>query len=46
MPPRAAENLWKASGQQKIVWYPTTHYGAALYFVQAMDHVLKHFGAE
>ena len=46
VPPRAAENLWKASGQQKIVWYPTTHYGAALYFVQAMDHVLKHFGAE
>lgn len=46
VPPKAAENLWKASGEQKIVWYPTTHYGAALYFVPAMEHVLKHFGAE
>ncbi len=46
VPPRAAEQLWKASGEQKIVWYPTTHYGAALYFVQALEHVVKHFGAE
>jgi dienelactone hydrolase len=46
VPPKAAEQLWKASGEQKIVWYPTTHYGAALYFLQAMDHVVKHFGAE
>lgn len=46
VPPKAAELLWKASGEQKIVWYPTTHYGAALFFLQAMDHVVKHFGAD
>ncbi len=46
VPASAAQALWEASGKQKIVWYPTTHYGAALYFVAAMDHVVKHFGAE
>lgn len=45
VPPKAAEALWKASGRQKIVWYDCTHYGAALYFVPAMGHILAHFGA-
>lgn len=46
VPPKAAEALWKASGEQKIVWYDCTHYGAALYFPFAMRHIVEHLGAE
>jgi dienelactone hydrolase len=46
VPPRMAEALWKASGQQKIVWYDATHYGAVLYIFSAFDHVLDHFTAD
>jgi hypothetical protein len=46
VPPRATLALWEASGKQKIVWYNCTHYGAALYFVPAMRHVVHHFAAE
>ena len=46
VPPKMAEALWKASGQQKIVWYDCTHFGAVKYIVPAMGHVVKHFGAE
>ncbi len=46
VPPRATEALWKASGEQKIVWYDCTHYGAALYFLPAMRHIVEHFGGE
>ena len=44
--PKMAEAMWKATGEQKIVWYDCTHYGAALYFLDAMEHVVKHLGAE
>jgi dienelactone hydrolase len=44
--PKMAESLWLASGKQKIVWYDCTHYGAALYFLSAMEHIVKHLGAE
>jgi dienelactone hydrolase len=44
--PKMAEALWNATGKQKIVWYDCTHYGAALYFLSAMDHIVKHLGAE
>jgi dienelactone hydrolase len=44
VPPRAAEALWKATGQQKIVWFDCTHYGAVWYLVPAMQHVVQHFG--
>jgi dienelactone hydrolase len=44
--PKMAEALWEASGKQKIVWYDCTHYGAALYFLAAMDHIVKHLAAE
>lgn len=43
VPPKAAEALWQATGKQKIVWYDCTHYGAALYAVPALGHVVKHF---
>ena len=46
VPPRATEALWEACGRQKIVWYDCTHYGAALYFLQGMRHILEHFKAE
>jgi dienelactone hydrolase len=42
VPPKMAEALWNASGKQKIVWYDTNHYGAALYIADALKHVLKH----
>jgi dienelactone hydrolase len=46
VPPKMAEALWKASGQQKIVWYDCTHYGAIVYIMSALDHIVKHFQAE
>lgn len=46
VPPSAAVNLWEAMGKPKIVWYDTTHYGAALYIPAALKPVIQHFGAE
>ena len=46
VPPRMAEALWKAAGEQKIVWYDCTHYGAIVYLASALDHIIEHFGAE
>jgi dienelactone hydrolase len=46
VPPRAAEAFWNATGRQKIVWYDCTHYGAVLYFLPAMTHIVQHFAAE
>jgi len=46
VPPKAAEALWKATGQQKIVWFDCTHYGAVVYFLPAMRHIVKHFSEE
>jgi dienelactone hydrolase len=44
--PKMAEALWKAAGEPKIVWYDCTHVGAALYFLDAMDHIVKHLGED
>jgi dienelactone hydrolase len=46
VPPKMAKALWEASGKQKIIWFDCTHYGAALYVVPAMAHIVKHFRAE
>jgi dienelactone hydrolase len=46
VPPKMAEALWKATGRQKIVWYDCTHYGAAIYFVPALEQVVQHFSAK
>jgi dienelactone hydrolase len=46
VPPSAAIKLWEAMGKPKIVWYDTTHYGAALYIAAALKPVIEHFGAE
>jgi dienelactone hydrolase len=45
IPRKATEALWKESGEQKIVWYDCTHYGAVLFFAPAMMHVVDHFTA-
>jgi hypothetical protein len=46
MPPAAARALWHELGKPKIVWYDTTHYGAAFFIPAALGHVLDHFAAE
>lgn len=43
VPPSMAKALWEASGKQKIVWYDTTHVGAALHIADALEQVLEHF---
>jgi dienelactone hydrolase len=46
VPPKAAEQLWQATGKQKIVWYDCTHYGAVLYILPSFGHIVKHFHGE
>ncbi|MCS6850759.1 MAG: alpha/beta hydrolase family protein [Gemmataceae bacterium] len=46
VPPSATRALWKATGEQKIVWFDCTHYGAVLYLAPALKHVVEHFAAE
>lgn len=43
--PRMTTALWKASGEQKLIWYDCTHYGAIVYLVPAMKHIVEHFTA-
>lgn len=44
VPPLMADLLWKAAGQQKIVWYDCTHYGAVFHLADALENLTKHFG--
>jgi cephalosporin-C deacetylase-like acetyl esterase len=46
VPPRMAENLWRASGRQRIVWLNAGHYTAAIYLVAGLKTVSDHFRAE
>jgi len=46
VPPSAAEALWQATGKQEIIWYDCTHYGAVVYFLPAMRHIVQHFVEE
>jgi dienelactone hydrolase len=46
VPPKMAENLWRAAGEQQIVWYNCGHYTAVIYFADALEHIIKHFDAE
>jgi dienelactone hydrolase len=43
VPPIMARMLWEASGKQKIVWYDSTHYGAALHLADGLEQILAHF---
>jgi dienelactone hydrolase len=46
VPATMAEALWKASGEQKIVWFNSGHYTAAIYIVPAITHLVEHFKKE
>lgn len=46
VPPKMAVALWKASGEQEIVWYDCGHYSAVFYLLAGLDHLVKHFNAE
>jgi len=46
LPPQAAVALWKASGQQKIIWFDSTHYGAIVYLPAGLHYLAEHFGAK
>jgi dienelactone hydrolase len=43
VPPRMAENLWKATGRQRIIWLNAGHYSAVLYLVSGLSQVVEHF---
>lgn len=42
LPPKAAEALWEATGKQAIVWFDSTHVGAAAYALPALKAVTEH----
>jgi dienelactone hydrolase len=46
VPPKMAEALWMASGQQKILWFDAGHYTALAYLPVALDNIVAHFKAE
>ena len=43
VPAAAAQQLWEASGKPRIIWYDTSHVGAALYTLSILEHVRDHF---
>ncbi len=45
VPPSATKALWEAAGRPRIVWYDTTHYGAALYIPRMFRVVVEHLAA-
>lgn len=42
VPPSASKALWDAMGQPKIIWYDTTHYGAALFIPKLLPVVVDY----
>lgn len=46
LPPSMATALWKASGEQKIVWFDCTHVGAVAYLAVGLHLILDHFRAD
>jgi len=45
VPPSATKALWEAAAQPRIIWYDTTHYGAALYIPQMFRVVVDYLGS-
>jgi dienelactone hydrolase len=43
VPPRMAENLWNATGRQRIIWLNAGHYSAAIYLLPGLSKVVEHF---
>jgi len=46
VPPLAMRQLWRATGEPKIVWYDATHVGAAQFVFPMMNAVLEHLREE
>lgn len=46
VPAKMAENLWEATGRQRIVWLNAGHYSAALYLLPGLNTVVDHFTKE
>jgi cephalosporin-C deacetylase-like acetyl esterase len=46
VPPAMAENLWKATGEQRIIWLNAGHYSAAVFLIPGLKSVSNHFLAE
>ena len=46
VPPVAMKQLWRATGEPKILWYDATHVGAAQFVFPMMTAVLEHIRAE
>ncbi len=43
VPPIMAENLWHATGKQRIIWLDAGHYTAILFLSSGLKHVVEHF---
>jgi hypothetical protein len=43
VPPKMAENLWNATGRQRIIWLNSGHYTAAIYLLPGLGKVVEHF---
>jgi dienelactone hydrolase len=46
VPPQMAENLWEATGRQRIIWLNAGHYSAVIYLLSGLNAVVDHFGKE
>lgn len=46
VPPVAMKQLWRATGEPKILWYDATHVGSAQFVFPMMNAVLEHVRAE
>ena len=46
VPPLAMRQLWRATGEPKILWYDATHVGSAQFVFPMMNAVLAHVSAE
>jgi dienelactone hydrolase len=46
VPPQMAENLWQATGQQRIIWLNAGHYSAIVYLLPGLNNVVEHFSKE
>lgn len=43
VPPKAAQQLWIATGKPPIIWLDATHVGAALYIFEVAGPIVAHF---
>ena len=46
VPPAAMRQLWRATGEPKILWVDATHVGSAQFVFPMMNAVLAHVLAE